>query len=392
MRENFDTGEDSLEFKIPEKTGDLTALVDADFIPYLVGFTADIHEYNRALLEEDLYSTSFWRNCVSRAEDLLKKYLDMSGCDSAIFYITDSENNFRKDIADTKTYKGHRSADKPPCFYELKSWLEHTIGAVASDHCEADDEISIEAWKRTKDLAAEGIDMWKPAHKKWSSYIIISKDKDLNIIPGWHLNMDTGEKYWVDKLGSLDPVYKPKEVTEYELQPVFDGVATTAGHCDYLHDGVLYNYGSGPLSEADCKDVSNCLWVLDGRVQDLYKSGKDKGKPKFLRVNKGKMLVDVIDRLKGSGLKFFYSQLITGDTADCYSGIKGAGPAKAFDALNECRSERELYDTVYQMYREKYRAGAYDYMLEQAQLAWMQTYKGELWQHLAGSRQASFPL
>src|SRR3546814_9056731 len=51
-------------------------------------------------------------------------------------------------------------------------------------------------------------------------------------------------------------------------------------------------------------------------------------------------------KLRGSGLKFFYAQLITGDTVDNISGLPKHGPVRAFNELSECGTEEELFAKV----------------------------------------------
>src|SRR3546814_8237009 len=50
-------------------------------------------------------------------------------------------------------------------------------------------------------------------------------------------------------------------------------------------------------------------------------------------------------KLRGSGLKFFYAQLITGDTVDNISGLPKHGPVRAFNELSECGTEEDRKST-----------------------------------------------
>jgi 5'-3' exonuclease len=77
-------------------------------------------------------------------------------------------------------------------------------------------------------------------------------------------------------------------------------------------------------------------------------------------------------KLTGTGLKFFYSQILTGDVTDNYPGLPRCGGVKAFKALNECTSEEEMFEAVKEFYRAKYGDDEWHAeMNEQAQLAWM---------------------
>ena len=93
-----------------------------------------------------------------------------------------AKGNFRHEIATILPYKGNRSVFAKPAHYEairehLKGW-----GAIVVDGMEADDEIGIQAME----AEAEGL---RP--------IIVSTDKDLNMIPVRHFNWVNKEEYSV---------------------------------------------------------------------------------------------------------------------------------------------------------------------------------------------------
>lgn len=77
------------------------------------------------------------------------------------------------------------------------------------------------------------------------------------------------------------------------------------------------------------------------------------------------------NKLIGTGLKFFYSQVLTGDGTDNYGGLQGCGPVAAHKSLHDCTSEAELFERVARLYEGKLGEGWRELMLEQAQLAWM---------------------
>lgn len=76
-------------------------------------------------------------------------------------------------------------------------------------------------------------------------------------------------------------------------------------------------------------------------------------------------------KIKGTGLKFFYSQVLTGDSTDTYGGLPGCGPIRAFAILNECNSDEEMYNVVLEAFTFKYGEEAEERMLEQGRLAYM---------------------
>lgn len=75
---------------------------------------------------------------------------------------------------------------------------------------------------------------------------------------------------------------------------------------------------------------------------------------------------------RGGGLKFFYSQVLTGDTTDNYPGLPRCGGSKAFKALDPCNDEASLFKACEELYRASYGDDEWHAeMNEQAQLAWM---------------------
>jgi 5'-3' exonuclease len=76
-------------------------------------------------------------------------------------------------------------------------------------------------------------------------------------------------------------------------------------------------------------------------------------------------------KLTGTGISFFYSQLLTGDATDTYDGLPGCGPIRAYDLLKDCKTERELYEATLGAYQKKFPEDAGERLTEQAHLAYM---------------------
>lgn len=75
--------------------------------------------------------------------------------------------------------------------------------------------------------------------------------------------------------------------------------------------------------------------------------------------------------VKGTGIKFFYSQLITGDNVDNIPGLRGAGAVLAFNSLADLGTERALFECVAGLYEKKYGENWRVEFQEQADLLWM---------------------
>lgn len=374
----FDFGEKLYEkpasFKLWPTAGTFTALVDADLLPYIVGYTTEEASYAKALLrvEDGEYShvteTPEYEDAADQLDWTINHWIQSVGADSAILYVTDSPGNFRLKVAFTREYKGQRPPEKPPFFYELKAHLIENHKAVVAYKEEADDLIVTEMHTRHKDIVDQGAELGSDTHKRFSDVIAVSSDKDLRICPGWHYDPTKDNKVWIDVLGWLDPVYKTREVINYEYRTL----------CVY-HD--LYHEGCEALGKAaPCEPAR-------------YVKGKNKGKEKRKRIKNGLTTTQYVDKLRGGGLKFFYAQLLMGDDADNYPGAPGVGMTRAFEVLNPCKTEEEMYNAVLQEYLKvygpssvatNYRGGSCTLtheqrMVEQGRLAHMRRSAGEVW-------------
>jgi hypothetical protein len=102
------------------------------------------------------------------------------------FFLT-GKGNFREDVATIKEYKGNRKETPKPVHYQaVRDYLVDSWGAVVVEGKEADDEVSIRAWKEYRDNNDD--------------YVVATIDKDLDQIPGWHLDYKKHAWYDVDAL------------------------------------------------------------------------------------------------------------------------------------------------------------------------------------------------
>lgn len=335
--------------------GKRVLLLDADYIPYTVGFCSKDYEYDSFLNgDKDILNKKKDHACW-----LIRDAMTKAKCDAVKFFVTDSANNFRMNL--TEHYKEQRSSLEKPFFWqEIHDWLWSLDGVIISVRNEADDMVSIYANEHYNKLEEQGIPRTREMYDLWCNIVIGSKDKDVNQVFGNHVDLETGEIYWVDELGELLPKYVDKEVNDYEYIPQF-------------------------------KEVKEYALVATGEV---FKRGVQKGQPKYKRavvcvrqepvrpkrVLKGKRTVQAIKSLKGTGTKFFYSQVLMGDPTDNYFGLQGVGATGAFNLINGCTSEQECLDVVKSEYQRVHGDNWKEELLIQARFAYMQKYIDELWE------------
>lgn len=217
---------------------------------------------------------------ISRMNALNKiaQMQEYSGSDKVVVHLTaaSSTKADRFIIATVKPYQGQRKSGRKPKNWEyLRVWMETYTGSAFRVKVwatrEADDGIALMAYH------AEGND------------VTCSKDKDMRMLPGWHLDWDT-----------LAMVHVP------------------VGSYDVVHNGLQY------------------------------------------------------------GTKWFWLQMLQGDTADNIPGLpkyqdKPVGPktAEAMLALAETRYDAQAW--VESAYQEHYDIGWEDALFEQAALLWLRT-------------------
>ena len=74
------------------------------------------------------------------------------------------------------------------------------------------------------------------------------------------------------------------------------------------------------------------------------------------------------------GIKFFYTQILTGDRADNIVGLFKVGPKKAEKILDGATEEEDLWDRVVKAYD-----GDEERVIENARLLWLRREEGEIW-------------
>lgn len=105
----------------------------------------------------------------------------LEGRKEYILYLSGS-GNFREEVATILPYKGNRDPSHKPKYYkELRRYMLDKHKAIEVQGMEADDALAMAQW----------------SHRDKST-VIATIDKDLDMVPGWHYNINSKETYWVD--------------------------------------------------------------------------------------------------------------------------------------------------------------------------------------------------
>jgi hypothetical protein len=108
--------------------------------------------------------------------------------------ILDGKNNFRKQVATTKEYKGQRKFEKPPYFYDIRNLLINKYKFIVVDGIEADD-LAVILSSRINNMEGEHL----PINSHFSvetqfKAVIASIDKDLPQVDGIHYNLKSHQR------------------------------------------------------------------------------------------------------------------------------------------------------------------------------------------------------
>ena len=152
----------------------MKALVDADILVYRFGFASEGDPAEFAL---------------ARLSEFLDNLYVVLPVDEVEGYLT-GKGNFRNEVAVTAPYKGTRKADKPYHFDLLREYMQSSWGFIEVTGIEADDKLGIEAYKHEPEET-----------------IIVSIDKDLNMIRGNHYNFVKEEQYFVTEEEAIRNFY-----------------------------------------------------------------------------------------------------------------------------------------------------------------------------------------
>lgn len=163
------------EGSYPDIVPGRTVHIDADFVAYHISYekpddpkTIDDMQHN--------------------AEVIIEHIRRMAAAEHVHMHLTPSTSNKggRYVFAIQKPYQGNREdKPKPRLLHIMRQWLSDRYPGTLHEHCEADDGMS------SSQLAAIQAGQTDLS-------IIASKDKDLRMVPGWHMVWDTGELVFVD--------------------------------------------------------------------------------------------------------------------------------------------------------------------------------------------------
>lgn len=259
----------------------------------------DMLENNPALEYERLVNTDESDNMFHTIKAQVKRIIKKNELGGIRLFLTDSASNFRvtnPELTTVLKYKGNRSPDaKPTKLSEARKYLEDILGAEMVTGMEADDALAIahrDAWNEAVDSAVA---------------VLKQTDEDGDISKVEAMAMDLSETLLI----TIDKDIKMVPGKFYNPD---------------LDEGILEILPMGHIH------------LIPGRKSAKATDGKKAVKSKAAKI-------------KFSGLKGFYAQLLLGDSCDNIPGAYFCGDTAVHKILGELDTEKELFQAVY---RETY--------------------------------------
>ncbi len=154
-----------------------------------------VEEYNQC----DNLNGALWQ-----LKKTIGRWYRITGCDIIQFWLGPTDgSNFRFKSAVTLPYKGHRK-EKPEIWGAVRDYMINVYGAQVIYGYECDDAVAMEQVIVPRDKwRGDGLTFEWVAAQPIDGTVLIHKDKDIFMVPGWHFNTQTEEFEYVDRFGSL---------------------------------------------------------------------------------------------------------------------------------------------------------------------------------------------
>lgn len=165
----------------------MKALIDGDILVYSCGFASDANAKEQGIEYEPV------EFCLNGVKETIRSLCEATEAEDYQIFLT-GRTNFRFEV--DPDYKANRKdAPKPYHYKAIREYMEKYHPCSVSEGEEADDELG-----RTQ------------ATSPHASTVIISKDKDLNMIAGWHYNWSPKNRengmYYTKAIDGLRLFYK----------------------------------------------------------------------------------------------------------------------------------------------------------------------------------------
>lgn len=144
-------------------------------------------------------------------------------------------------------------------------------------------------------------------------------------------------------------------------------------HLEAIRKHMVKNWEATVSAGEEADDLIGIAATEGGKESIIVSIDKDMLQIPCRHYNPNKKEFTVVSDF--DGLKFFYTQILTGDRADNIKGLYGVGPKKAEKILADCKTEADMYEECLHQY-----GGEEDRVIENARLLWLRREPDQLWE------------
>lgn len=254
----------------------------------------------------------------------------LAGAETAVSHLTAAEGDKgnRFEIAIQKEYQANRKEkQKPKHLHTIKSWMEHSRGAISHVNQEADDGLC----QANYDAVAAGTPELS---------VLVSRDKDLQMCPGWHLDWMEGTLEFVDGFGYI-------ELDRSKSSPKIVGKGTAYFWSQMLSGDTADNIQGIPMAHGPILNKVD----ITGTIQKAMETLKDP---------------DATDKQK-----FKAQTKLTGRKP------KKCGPVLVYEILKGCKTDREAFNLVRYMYKQHGECAGFKHWATGEEVDWKDVFMSE---------------
>ena len=199
----------------------MKALIDGDILPYeMGGLTKKEPEPDQEDIAPDVEVGELlpFEICWGAVQSKIERMLEAVNADEYCIFLSSPEiQTWRMESATIKPYKGHREDKEKPYHWDaIRTNLSLHYPSNVVEFMEADDAMAIEQYgdyygAQVAQANAKLAHMDGPL-SDFTSTVICSRDKDLNMVPGWHYSWPTSNSpekplWFQDEIGGLREFY-----------------------------------------------------------------------------------------------------------------------------------------------------------------------------------------
>lgn len=249
----------------------MLALIDSDILAYEFGSMKELDE------EGNKTDTVLpFEVCRKMLDDRVLQIVEATQATDKKLFLTDSSTNFRIEKATILPYKGQRKQEKPEHWEALRQHMIDNYDAMVVRGWEADDEIGVEQYE---DFEFHCVLNSHPSDAL--NTLICTRDKDLDMIPGWHYCWPAGNQteklYFQDERDAIRFFYKQlltgdsvdnilglhrigsKNQAVKDLDSLDDELDM------FMHVHSMYRSYFGSYADLFMKENGTLLWILRSR-------------------------------------------------------------------------------------------------------------------------------